>query len=329
VTVSEQDVYIGTANPARLVLLAPTYASTGTYISDLIDAGQPARWGKLQIDADIPRACKVLVSSRSGNVKDVNDPTFSDWTEPVPVTEPVQLRCPIGRFCQYKLILETSDGQKTPLIREVAVASTVPNLAPKVDSVDVSRLTAPGKEGLFKISYKAGDTNEDKLTYTLYFRKIGRSNWIEMKDKLEAENYEWDSKTVEDGRYEIRVVASDEKGNSPETKLTGSRISDPVVVDNTGPVVRKYAIEKNGKSATLKLEINDELSVISKLEYTIDSNAEWKGTLPDDFVCDTTDESFTITTGDLEPGEHVIALKVLDDVGNATYKTFELNVPAR
>jgi outer membrane protein assembly factor BamB len=329
VTVSEQDVYIGTANPARLVLLAPTYASAGTYISDLIDAEQPARWGKLQIDADIPRACKVLVSSRSGNVKDVNDPTFSDWTEPVPVTEPVQLRCPIGRFCQYKLILETSDGQKTPLIREVAVASTVPNLAPKVDSVDVSRLTAPGKEGLFKISYKAGDTNEDKLTYTLYFRKIGRSNWIEMKDKLEAENYEWDSKTVEDGRYEIRVVASDEKGNSPETKLTGSRISDPVVVDNTGPVVRKYAIEKNGKSATLKLEINDELSVISKLEYTIDSNAEWKGTLPDDFVCDTTDESFTITTGDLEPGEHVIALKVLDDVGNATYKTFELNVPAR
>jgi outer membrane protein assembly factor BamB len=329
VTVSEQEVYIGTANPARLVLLAPTYASSGTYQSDLIDAGQPARWGKLQIDADIPRGCKVLVSSRSGNVKDVNDPTFSEWTEPVPVTEPVQLRCPIGRFCQYKLTLETQDGQKTPLIREVAVASTVPNLAPKIDSVDVSRLGAPGKEGLFKLSYKASDTNGDKLVYKLYFRKVGRDTWIEMKDKLETESYEWDSKTVEDGRYEVRVVASDEKGNSPETRLTGSRISDPIVVDNTGPVIRKYAIEKNGKAATLKLEINDELSVISKLEYTIDSNAEWKGTLPDDFVCDTTDESFTIATGDLEPGAHVLALKILDDVGNATYKTFELNVPAR
>jgi outer membrane protein assembly factor BamB len=329
VTVSEQDVYIGTANPARLVLLSPTYASYGTYVSDLIDAGQPARWGKLQIDADIPRACKVLVAARSGNVKDVNDPTFSEWTEPVPITEPVQLRCPIGRFCQYKLILETQDGQKTPLIREVAVASTVPNLAPRVDSVDVSRLLAPGKEGIFKLSFKATDTNEDKLVYKLFFRKIGRTNWIEMKDKLEAESYEWDSKTVEDGRYEVRVVASDEKGNSPDTRLTGSRISDPIVVDNTGPVVRKYAIEKNGKAATVRLQINDELSVISKLEYTIDSNAEWKSTLPDDFVCDTTDESFTITTGDLEPGEHVLALKILDDMGNATFKTFELNVAAR
>ena len=105
----------------------------GTYQSDLIDAGQPAKWGKLQIDADIPRGCKVLVASRSGNVKDVNDPTFSEWTELVEVTEPVQLRCPVGRFCQYKLVLETQDGQKTPLIREIAVASTVPNLAPKVE----------------------------------------------------------------------------------------------------------------------------------------------------------------------------------------------------
>jgi hypothetical protein len=268
------------------------------------------------------------VASRSGNVKDVNDPTFSEWTDPVPITEPVQLRCPINRFCQYKLTLETDGGQKTPLIREVAVASTVPNLAPRVESVDISRLQNPGKEGIFKISYKAGDANEDKLVYKLDFRKIGRTNWIEIKKDIEADNYEWDGKTVEDGRYEVRVVANDERGNSPDTKLTSSRISEPIVVDNTGPVIRKYAIEKNGKAATLKLEVADELTAIDKLEYTIDSNAEWKGTLPDDFVCDTTDESFTISTGELTPGEHVVALRITDDVGNATYKTFELSVAA-
>jgi outer membrane protein assembly factor BamB len=326
VAVSEQDVYIGTANAARLVLLSPDYASEGTYVSDLIDAGQPARWGKLQIDADVPRGCRVLAASRSGNVKDVNDPTFSDWTELVEITEPIQLRCPIGRFCQYKLVLETKEGQKTPLIREVAVASTVPNLAPKVESVNVSAVKGPGKEGVFKISYKAGDENKDKLIYKLDFRRMGRSNWIEMKDELEADSYEWDSKTVEDGRYEIRVVTSDERSNTTATKLTGTRISDPVIVDNTGPVIRKYAIEKTGRAATLKLQIADELSVIGSLEYTIDSNTEWKGTLPDDFVFDTTDESFTITTEKLDPGEHVIALKIKDDLGNTTYKTFELSV---
>jgi len=327
--VSDQDIYVGTANPARLVLLSSGYAAHATYTSDLIDAGQPAKWGKLQMDADIPRGCKVLVSSRSGNVKDVNDPTFSEWTEPVAITEPVQLRCPVGRFCQYRLVLETDDVQKTPLIREIAVASTVPNLGPKVESIDVARLQNPGKEGVFKISYKASDENEDKLIYKLDFRKIGRTNWIQIKDKIETDTYEWDGKTVEDGRYEVRVTASDERSNSVATKLTASRVSEPIVVDDTGPVIRRYAIEKNGKAATLKLDVTDELSVISKLEYTIDSSTEWKGALPDDLVCDTTEESFAITTDDLEPGEHVIALRIADDVGNTTFKTFELNMQGK
>ena len=167
VTVSDNDVYIGTANPAKLVLLAPDYASEGTYVSDLIDAGQPAKWGKLQIDGDVPRSCKVHVASRSGNVKDVNDPTFSDWTEAVEFTEPIQLRCPLGRFCQYKLVLSTRNGQKSPLIREIAVASTVPNLAPNIESIDVERVKKTGSEGLFKISYKANDHNDDKLILSL------------------------------------------------------------------------------------------------------------------------------------------------------------------
>ena len=323
---SGPDIYVGTANPAKLIQLSADYAAEGTYVSDLIDAGQPAKWGKLQIDADIPRGCKVLVSSRSGNVKDVNDPTFSDWTEQVEIIEPIQLRCPLGRFCQYKLMLQTQDGGKTPLIREVAVASTVPNLAPKVESVEVSRLGGSSKEGAFKIGFKAEDENDDTLVYRIDFRKIGRANWIELKDELEDDNYEWDGKTVEDGRYEVRVIANDERSNSAATKLTGSRISDPIVVDNTGPIIRKYAVEKSGKAATLKLQITDELSAIGKLEYTVDSNAQWKSTLPDDLVFDTIEESFTILTEELEPGEHILAVKISDDVGNTTYKTFELSV---
>lgn len=322
----EGDVYIGTANPARLVLLSPDYNAEGTYISGLIDADQPARWGKLQIDADIPRGGKILISSRSGNVKDANDPTFSDWTEQVEITEPIQLRCPIGRFCQYKLTLQTPDGKRTPLIREVAVASTIPNLAPVVESVEISRLTSSGKEGSFKISYKAGDENDDTLVYRIDFRKIGRDMWIELEDEVDDDSREWDGRTVEDGRYEVRVIASDERSNSPSTKLTGSRISDPIVVDNTPPVIRKYSLDKTGRTATLKLQVTDELSVINKLEYTINSNAQWKSTLPDDLIFDTTDESFTIVTEELTPGEHVLALRISDGAGNTTYKTFEVSV---
>jgi hypothetical protein len=329
VVVSGHQIYVGTANRAKLVRLDKTFASEGTYMSDLIDAGQPANWGKLQIEADIPPGCRVLVSSRSGNVKDVNDPTFSEWTEPVEIAGPLQLRCPHGRFCQYKLVLNSPDGTQSPLVREVAVASTVPNLAPKVESVSVDRIEAAGKKGLFKIGYKARDDNGDKLIYRIDFRKLGRTNWIELKDEVESETVEWDGKTVEDGRYEIRVTASDERSNTPASKLSGTRVSDPVVVDNTAPDIEQHQVDVGGKAATLMLQVADELSAIGKVEYTVDSHAEWKGAIPDDLVYDTKQESFKIIAEDLEPGEHVIAVKISDHVGNTVYKTFDLEIKSQ
>ncbi|MHC4156366.1 MAG: hypothetical protein ACYST6_15795 [Planctomycetota bacterium] len=41
----------------------------------------------------------------------------------------------------------------------------------------------------------------------------------------------------------------------------------------------------------------------------------------------TTDEDFTIVIEDLKAGEHIIAVRVSDDAGNTTYKTFEVAVP--
>lgn len=331
IAVVNGDVYLGTANPAKLIKLSKDFASEGTYISDLIDAGQPAQWGKLQIDADIPKGCKVLVSSRSGNVKDVNDPTFSKWTEPTEITEPVQLGCPLGRFCQYKLILQSKSGDDTPVIREVAVAETIPNLAPKVLSVDLVRLETATKKGYFKISYKAEDDNKDTLTYKVDFRKLGRTSWIELKDELTDDNIEWDGGTVEDGRYEVRVTASDLRSNTTITQLEGSRISEAVVIDNTGPVIgdidAEALVDEDGPCRIFKFDVADLLSAIDKVEYTIDSNADWIGAVPDDLVYDTTDEGFIIKVDpkkDLPPGDHVLTIKATDAVGNVTYKTLDV-----
>jgi hypothetical protein len=327
VVASGDDVYVGMANPARLIKLGEVFAREGEYKSELVDAGQPARWGKLQIEADVPHDCNVLASCRSGNVKDVNDKSFSAWTELKEVTGPMQLDCPVNRFCQYKLVLRCSgDGRATPVIREVTVADTVPNLAPRVESVNAARIDAPAKAGVFKIGYDARDDNSDKLIYTIDFRKTGRTGWIETAHDVESATFEWDSRTVEDGRYEIRVTASDERSNTPETKMTGSRVSDVVVVDNTGPVITKHTFEKSGRNVTLKMTVSDELSAIGKVEYTVDSDANWMGALPVDLVYDTTSEDFTIVVDKLSAGQHVIALKLADDVGNTTCKTFEVNI---
>ena len=319
------ELYLGTSNPAKLIRLSKSFAPRGTFSSDLVDARQPSMWGKLQIDADIPSGCRVLMSARSGNVKDPNDPTFSPWSEPVEVTEATQLTCPLGRFCQYKLTLETADADRTPVVREVAVSHVVPNLAPKVLSVTAARGDKK-KPGQFQITYKAADDNADTLIYKIEFRKVGRAGWIELEDEFAKTKFEWDTKTIEDGRYEVRVTTSDERSNTTTTKLAGSRISDPFVVDNTAPVIKDSNLEIRNLNLTMNLEIKDEFTAIGKVSYTVDSNADWIAALPDDMVYDTTDEFFTIVIEDLEAGEHVVALKIVDDIENTMYKTFLVDV---
>jgi hypothetical protein len=80
----------------------------------------------------------------------------------------------------------------------------------------------------------------------------------------------------------------------------------------------------DGDTAVIKLSVRDEFTVIGKLSYTVDSNEDFVSTLPDDSIYDTTYEEFTITIEDLEPGEHVVALRISDDIDNTVYKTFDV-----
>ncbi|MBU1260667.1 MAG: hypothetical protein KKI18_02275 [Planctomycetes bacterium] len=319
------DVIFSTANPPRLIALKSTFAQTGYYESDLIDAGQPAQWGKLQIEADVPDDTKIMLSARSGNVDDINDPTFSAWTEPVKITQPVNLTVPLGRFCQYKLILGGTNAA-APEIRQVAAAYVIPNLAPKVTDVSIGKADKDTGSSLRKIDFKAEDENSDQLLYQIDFRKKGRTGWIKLIDELDKPAFDWDSKTVEDGVYEIRVTASDELNNNQSTKLTGSRISEPAVIDNTAPAIESHQLQANGNSATLTLKAVDQFSAIDSLSYTIDSNEKWISVLPDDNVFDTKAENFTIKAKKMELGQHVLAVRISDAEGNTMYKTFDVDI---
>ena len=320
-------LYLGLSNPARLVRMEKGFTAEGVYESDLIDAAQPARWGKLQLEADIPEGCEILMASRSGNVKEPNDATFSDWTDDAAITQATDLNCPLGRFCQYRLTLKTSDPALSPTVREVAAASVIPNLAPKVVAIKIQRSRDKKNPFIYDIGLAASDENNDVLEFTLEFRKLGRSGWIPLEEELDKPRFEWDSRTIEDGRYEVRATANDRKSNTAATTLTGSRISDPVVIDNTAPEITASGVKLIDKTAQLLLSVEDAYTIVSKVEYTVDSNDKWIGTLPDDLVYDTLTETFTIEIDDLKPGEHVIAVAVSDDLENTRYKTFEVTIP--
>jgi len=326
VTVAEKNIYLGTANPPQLIVLEDSLAEQGTFTSDLIDAAQPAQWGKLQLEADIPNHCQVLMTTRTGNVKDINDPTFSEWTKPVQLKKPAQITSPLARFCQYKLILRSQNPKNTPLIRQIAVASSIPNLSPLLEAVTIIPTGQDNEKGIFKIDYKASDRNNDKLTYEIHFRKILAKTWIQLEEQTETNSFKWDAKTVEDGRYEIKVTASDLQDNTSKTELTDSRVSDPVIVDNTPPIIKNLSVLQPDPNIIVTLTVTDELSTVAKLDYTIDSRTDYQGTLPDDRVYDTTEENFEIHIENLKPGPHIIALRCTDAAGNTIYKTIPVDI---
>lgn len=324
---SDGALYLGLSNPAKFVKLQSRLEPTGTYESDPIDAGQPARWGKLQIEADIPEDCRIRFDCRSGNVKDPNDATFSDWSPQVEITQATEMNCPVARFCQYRLTLTSDSGQTSPIVRQVTTAHVIPNLAPRVTRIQVQRSRDTKKPYAMDIVFKTVDENKDKLEYTLEFRKSGRNVWIPLKEELDQLRYQWDGRTVEDGRYEVRVTANDRKSNTPETTLTGSRISDVFVIDNTAPKIADFELNIEPAGLRADFTVTDELSVLGQVRYTVDSNEKWITALPNDLVYDTLSETFTVQVDDLQPGDHVIAFSVADDLKNTRFQTYEVTIP--
>jgi hypothetical protein len=326
---SGSQLLMALSNPPQVVSLSAEPALRGTYTSDLIDAGQPARWGKLQIDAHIPDGASIRFTARSGNVEDPNDPTFSPWQPEQELTMPQDLGCPVARYLQYRLIFDRSPAAAGAVLRETVIACSIPNLPPRVQSVQIQPNKDKQKSSLFQISARAIDENNDTLVFHFEFRRQDRSSWIQLEKDSEKPMLEWDTRTVEDGRYEIRVTADDKRSNSPHQALTGSRISDIFIVDNTPPTVEDVLLEVQDASMKLRFCAVDVYSAIGQVQFTFNSKQDWIGLLPDDLVSDTTEEWFTLRMDTMKPGDYVLALSVSDAPGNTRYQTFDFTIPGK
>ena len=324
---SDKGLLLGLSNPARLVLLSQGYAETGNWVSEIIDAGQPALWGKLQLDAQIPEGCSIKLSSRSGNISDSENGDMSQWSKPIEVEEATALDCPTARFAQIKIILDSNSGKdKSPVIRGVALANVIPNIAPVIKGIKTARSPQEGAKGIINIGVSASDENDDPLLCSYYIRNIESSLWIEIDKDNEQNKYQWNTLSVPDGIYEIKAVVSDKNGNNPQSSLEASWVSNPVAVDNTAPEMISSNVTVENSSATILLTLKDQYSLIDTLRYTVDSKDKWTTTIPDDMLYDTKQESFTIVADELEPGPHIIAVEISDSLGNKTYESFAVEL---
>ncbi len=346
---SDGKILVGTGSPAMLVRLDEGFAATGTYTSPVLDATQISLWGKLMLTAAIPQGTSVSVQTRSGNVQDPERAAWSKWSVPRNLTaddavgpftpREVAIISPPARFLQYRLTL-TGTGQSTSVVDRVSLAYVVPNLRPVVTAIravypneakpgsrPASRAGAGGNPNdnplpeltTLNVEWEASDPNNDQLRYTLEYRMAGSDKWLPLMEDITANSYEWNTKRVPDGRYVLRVTATDAPDNPATMAKTVSRQSDPVLIDNTAPTIGDRKTTVLNQVATITATVTDNLSPIRLVQYAVDNTGKWHAVLPDDLIFDSTKETITVKIADLSTGSHVITLRAADAQGNTRY----------
>ncbi len=328
------EVIFGSANKGSVGKIQKALADEGTFTSEALDAKQIASWGTARIGVSVPANTKVSFSTRSGNVEKADDKTWSDWSDEKQLDNGfLNITSPAGRFLQYRLKLASSEGN-APVVSNVEMLYQVANLPPKIDQIDIKPSAKPTPQQrkndspkVYRlITIKAQDPNKDKLVYNVEFREVGSDGWIKISKKLKQPKYIWDTRKVGDGTYEIRLTASDSASNPPESALETARISDPVVVDNSPPVINDIAVKPSESKACLEGCVADAGSRIVSIHYSVDSQEEWIAVLPSDGIADSDNEEFQFETQELESGLHRIAIRAADLYGNYGYASVSVTI---
>jgi hypothetical protein len=321
-------IVIGTGDPGKLYVLQDRYVNKGTVVSDVLDAKIISRWGALRWKAETPAGTRVTISVRSGNLAEP-DETWSDWSAEQTDPETAIGAAPSARFLQYRLMLSTENPKVSPVLRSVSLRYATRNQPPEVTAVEVPDLDAVTTESPKKIKFKwsATDPNEDELTYSLYVRKEGWKDWVQLEDALEKREYEWDSTTTPSGIYRLKVVASDRKDNAPEDALTGERISLPFAVAHVPPAVTMKVQGMEGDEATVEATATDPLVRLTAASFAV-NGGKWVNVFPTDGLFDGKAKTFRFKTPALKPGTHVVVLRVRDAAGNTGSGDIVFPVPS-
>jgi hypothetical protein len=172
------------------------------------------------------------------------------------------------------------------------------------------------QRGARSFQWQAEDRNSDTLEYAIYYRALNEQTFRLLKDKLRDNFYTIDGATLADGRYVIKVVASDGPDNPPGQKLMGERLSEPVDIDNTPPVVKVVGQPQiSRESVRVVFTVDDVTGKVKKADASL-NGAAWIPVFPDDGIADSGRETYSVDFSVPGPGEHTISLRAFDTSGN-------------
>ena len=181
------------------------------------------------------------------------------------------------------------------------------------------------QKGLETIVWKADDENDDDLVYDVLYRREGETAWTPLRRGLADPILVWDTTTVPNGTYFVKVVASDSPSNPVGTALTGELDSAEFDIDNTPPAILVQGVRVEGSRTVVTFEVKDDHSPIQRVEFSQDGQ-RWRGIFPKDGIADSKDEHYELVI-DGPLTERGLVLRASDSMNNVA--TTHVDAPKR
>jgi hypothetical protein len=320
---SDSVLYAGCASPGRVLVADLAAAATGTFDSAPLDAKRVARWGRVDWQGTTPPGATVTLRLRSGNTVDPKDGSWSAWSPIVaePGREKVDL--PPGQYLQYRLELGCPAGGASPVVDWLKISYLPANQPPTVKDFKPSESVA--LSGKVKLEWKMEDPDKDQLLATVLVRPRGGRDFRVLKGNLTTPSYEWDTKSLDDGAYDLRVVVDDGLSNPGDARTATLDVAN-LVVDNTPPEVQIISgpvQQANGGWAITGFAL-DRTTRIANIAWHAKDDKIWHAAKLDDGIYDWRYERFVVATGPLKDSVTEIVIRARDAAGNVTDKTVTL-----
>jgi len=318
---SRDGIILMTNNTAGLVSIKPKLNNNGTYLSEVFDLRMKSKLGKIYWDAQTFQNNSVSLFIHTGN-SNLPDTTWTEWSPPFTDSENSLINVSGYRYFQFKIVFNAANTGRSPTFSGCTVFYIESNLQPKLSYLRVDRswqikpkaktkTTAKNMAKYLRVRWRAKDVNRDRLLYKLWLKRIQDRGWTLLEDKLLTQEFRINSELFEDGKYRIKVEVDDSLNNPPNLVKRDAKVSPPVIIDSTAPLVRNIQIN----NSVLKFNVVDQVSRVHNVLFSFDGK-HWSPVFPVDMINDSKTEQYSLDLKSLKKGK-MIFIKAVDEFRNS------------
>lgn len=311
---------VAASDPAVVHVVRGVGGADAVWTSKVLDAGLRAHFGRM----DWVASGQLELSTRSGNTSEPDD-TWSAWSNPLNAAGDVA--SPAARFLQVRARWSRDPNAVLSSLTIPFVTDNLRAVVTEVEAEGASSSLSTGVEAsggplskksgtTITLKWKVENPDKDELRYRLEYRLVGTNNWysvLDPRETLTKTTYSWETADLPEGKYRVRVSASDEISNPPDRVQRHELESAVILVDNTPPSIQD--LEVTGKR--IRGIVIDGVGPIARIEASVTGSDEWVPFFPRDGVFDEQREEFDVDVTALVPNGHaMLSIRAYDRAGN-------------